>query len=185
MVQQMNRFAALVRDEPSFSSSGEEVAIIRHYDEVLAEIKVAASHGDAGIVRAMCEFGQYYRYNVPVDVKRAIVMALGDIGAINEIPSGQEGSITWGVHYILKYWHSQPEAGVALFKIAKRHGLVPEVVEKLQDIAAAKPSGDDTKSWMAWNKSVKAAAAKAVLSDSVADRSGKKEELEKAGNRNR
>ena len=85
----------------------------------------------------------------------------------------------------MKYWHSQPEAGVALFKIAKRHGLVPEVVEKLQDIAAAQPSGNDTKSWMAWNKSIKATAAKAVLSDSVADRSGKKEELEKAGNRNR
>jgi hypothetical protein len=133
----------------------------------------------------MCEFGQYYRYNLSADVKKAIVMALGDIGAINEIPSGRERSITWGVHYILKYWYSQPEAGIALFKIAKRHGLVPEVVAKLQDISAAKPSGDDVKSWMAWNKSVNAAAAKAVLSDSVADRSGKKEELAEAGERNR
>ena len=185
MVYLMNRFAALVRDEPAFSSSGEEVAIIRNYDEVLAEIKVAASYGDVGIVREMCEFGQYYRYNLPADVKKAIVMALGDIGAINEIPSGREGSITWGVPYILKYWYSQPEAGVALFKIAKRHGLVPEAVEKLQDIAAAKPSGDDIKSWMAWNKSVKAAAAQAVLSYSVADRSGKKEALAEAGERNR
>lgn len=184
MAYHMNRFADLVRDEPAFSPSGEEIAIIRHYDGVLAEIKVAASHGDAGIVREMCEFGQYYRYNLPADVKKAIVIALGDIGAINEIPSGQEGSITWGVHYILKYWYSQPEAGVALFKIAKRHGLVTEAVEKLQDIAAAKPTGDDTKSWMVWNKSVKAAAAKAILYDSVAYRSGKKEELAEAGQRN-
>jgi hypothetical protein len=128
----------------------------------------------------MCEFGQYFRYNLPTDVKEAIIEALGDIGAIREIPSGKEGSITWGVDYILKYWYRQPEAGVALLRIAKRHGLVPEVVEKLQTMVASKPSGDDIKSFMVWNKSVQAAAAKAVLSYLVVDWPGKKEDFKRA-----
>jgi len=155
---------------------GFEVTIMNHSNLATIDIEAAISHADFGIVKEICESGQYCEYNLPAYVKKAIIVAVGEIGVIQDVPSCTEANRSWGIDYILKHWYSQPEAGIALLRIAKRYGLTPEVVNKLQRIANSQSPAEDKNSYMAWNRVVQAAAANAVLSSLRVGQPGKKEE---------
>jgi len=131
---------------------------------IIMDIEAAISHTDLDIVKEKCESGQYYEYNLPAYVKKAIIMSLGQIVAFQDVPSCTEDNRSWGIDYILKHWYSQPEAGIALLRIAKRYGLTLELVNKLQRIANSQSPTGDINSYIAWQRAVQAAAANAVLS---------------------
>jgi hypothetical protein len=154
---------------------GFEVTIMNHSNLATIDIEAAISHADFGIVKEICESGQYYEYKLPTDIKKEIIVAVGEIGAIQNVPSCTEDNRLWGIDYILKHWYSQPEAGIALLRIAKRYGLTPEIVNKLQRIANSQSPTEDINSYIAWNRAVQAAAANAVLSSVGVGQPGKQE----------
>jgi hypothetical protein len=143
---------------------GFEVTIMNHSNLATIDIEVAISHAHLGTVKEIYESGQYCEYHLPAYVKKAIIVAVGEIGAIQDVPSCTEDNRSWGIDYILKHWYIQPEAAIALLRIAKRYGLTPKVVNKLQRIANSQSPTEDINSYIVWQRAVQAAAANAVLS---------------------
>ena len=114
--------------------SKEEVIIMNHSNVAIIDIEAVISPANISTVDEEYWTGQYYGYNIPTYTHKPIIMALEQIVILQDTPSCTEENRSWAIDYILKFWYSQPEAGITLLRIAKRYGLTSEAVNKLQRI---------------------------------------------------